>query len=410
MIAIIHQMPLYLWLLAFGVGAGFLGSQYQNSLSVVGEAALIVGSKNKDALLQSKPGWEPQSPRPEVQGAANSINFIAAAAAKAIPAVVRIDRPAVFPLSSMTPKVPGWLFSPVSEAEELPDGSGEPGSGSGFLIGADGRILTNAHVVGMAPEVQVQLYDGRVFPGTVVGRDALTDLAAVKIDATGLPTVRLGNSTNLVAGQWAIAIGNPLGLNRTVTAGIISATGRASGDVGGEDLRVRFIQTDAAINPGNSGGPLLNQFGEAIGVNTAISPDARGLGFAIPIHTAMRVANQLFDRGWAEHPFLGIEMVNLTPETLPEIKAQVREDWTPPAQWGVLVLGVLRESPAHQAGLRPGDLIATIDGLSVNTAAEVQDIIDATAIGALLRVEIIRQGQRQTIGVHPDTFPDELAD
>ncbi|HIK09369.1 MAG TPA: trypsin-like peptidase domain-containing protein [Oscillatoriaceae cyanobacterium M33_DOE_052] len=400
MIAMIYQMPIYLWLLAFGVGAGFLGSQYQNAHPGMGE----MGRRGETG------GVLPQSRSPEVQKSGNATNFIAAAVAQAIPAVVRIDRPAVFPLSSVAPQLPGGLFSPVSEAEELPEGSGEPGSGSGFLIGADGRILTNAHVVGMASVVQVQLDDGRVFPGTVVGRDALTDLAAVKIDATGLPTVRLGNSAHLVPGQWAIAIGNPLGLDRTVTAGIISATGRSSGEVGGEDLRVRFIQTDAAINPGNSGGPLLNQFGEAIGVNTAIRPEASGLGFAIPMETAMRIAHQLFERGWAEHPFLGIEMVNLTPETLPEIKAQVREDWTPPAQWGVLILAVLRDSPAHQAGLRPGDLIASIDGFTVNTAAEVQEIIDATAIGALLKVEILRQGKRQSIGVRPGPFPDALAD
>ncbi|WP_199249008.1 trypsin-like peptidase domain-containing protein [[Phormidium] sp. ETS-05] len=400
MIAIIHQMPLYLWLLAFGVGAGFLGSQYQKFVVGLGPKQAAKAEETRFLVGQD----------PKLEPAGKSTNFIAAAAAQAIPAVVRIDRPAVFPLSSVAPALPGGFFSPVSEAEELPEGSGEPGSGSGFLIGADGRILTNAHVVGMAPVVQVELYDGRVFPGTVAGTDALTDLAAVKIDATGLPTVRLGKSANLVAGQWAIAIGNPLGLNRTVTAGIISATGRSSSEVGGEDLRVRFIQTDAAINPGNSGGPLLNKFGEAIGVNTAIRPDARGLGFAIPMETALRIANQLFDNGWAEHPFLGIEMVNLTPETLPEIKAQVREDWKPSAQWGVLILGVLRDSPAHQAGLHPGDLIASIDGLSVNTAAEVQDMIDASAIGAILRVEILRQGKRQTIGVRLGSIPDDLAD
>ncbi|GAB4284935.1 MAG: HhoA/HhoB/HtrA family serine endopeptidase [Oscillatoriaceae cyanobacterium] len=408
MIAMIYQMPLYIWLLAFGVGAGFLGSQYQKFLVGLGPKPASKVEESRFLPYDTAQGTVGQDPK--LGSAGNSTNFIAAAAAQAIPAVVRIDRPAVFPLSSVAPKLPGGFFSTVSEAEALPEGAGEPGSGSGFLIGADGRILTNAHVVGMASVVQVQLEDGRVFPGTVVGRDALTDLAAVKIDATGLPTVRLGKSANLVPGQWAIAIGNPLGLDRTVTAGIISATGRASGDVGGEDLRVRFIQTDAAINPGNSGGPLLNQFGEAIGVNTAIRPDARGLGFAIPMETALRIAQQLFDQGWAEHPFFGIEMVNFTPETLPEIKAQVRPDWTPPPQWGVLILGVLRESPAHQAGLRPGDLIVSIDGLSVNTAAEVQEIIDASAIGALLSVEILRQGKRQTIGVLVGPAPDDLAD
>src|SRR5919202_1353056 len=164
----------------------------------------------------------------------------------------------------------------------------ERGTGSGFVIGGDGVILTNAHVVEGADTVNVTLKDGRSFQGQVLGADKVTDVAVVKIEANNVPVVAIGNSDKLLSGEWAIAIGNPLGLDNSVTAGIISATGRSSSDVGVPDKRIGFIQTDAAINPGNSGGPLLNASGEVIGMNTAIIQGAQGLGFAIPINTAKR--------------------------------------------------------------------------------------------------------------------------
>src|SRR4028119_20504 len=195
-----------------------------------------------------------------------------------------------------------------------PDTRVERGTGSGFIISSNGQILTNAHVVAGADTVSVTLKDGRAFKGKVLGVDTVTDVAVVKIDAGNLPAVSLGNSDQLKPGEWAIAIGNPLGLDNTVTTGIISATGRTSSQVGVPDKRVQFIQTDAAINPGNSGGPLLNASGQVIGMNTAIIQRAQGLGFAIPINTAQRIANQLVTQGKVEHPYLGIQMVTLTPE------------------------------------------------------------------------------------------------
>lgn len=194
-------------------------------------------------------------------------------------------------VTSQTPDVFNDPFFRQFFGSELPTPPGkqiERGTGSGFIIGADGRILTNAHVVDGADTVTVTLKDGRTFKGKVLGEDSVTDVAVVKIQANQLPTVALGKSDQLKLGEWAIAIGNPLGLDNTVTTGIISATGRSSSAVGVPDQRVSFIQTDAAINPGNSGGPLLNQRGEVIGMNTAIIQGAQGLGFAIPIDSTLR--------------------------------------------------------------------------------------------------------------------------
>jgi S1-C subfamily serine protease len=190
----------------------------------------------------------------------------------------------------------------------------ERGTGSGFIFDQKGLVITNAHVVDKADQVTVLLKDGRQFKGRVLGEDPLTDVAVIKIEASDLPAVRLGDSNNLLPGEWAIAIGNPLGLDNTVTVGIISATGRSGADLGIQDRRVRYIQTDAAINPGNSGGPLLNAKGQVIGVNTAIIQGAQGLGFAIPIDTAQPIAQQLVATGKAEHAYLGVQMVDLTSE------------------------------------------------------------------------------------------------
>ncbi len=203
-------------------------------------------------------------------------------------------------------------------------------------------------------KVEVTLKDGRVFEGQVIGSDSVTDVAAVKIDAKKLPSVQLGRSDNLIPGQWAIAIGNPLGLDNTVTAGIISATGRSSSQVGVPDKRVSFIQTDAAINPGNSGGPLLNDRGEVIGINTAIRADAQGLGFAIPIETAKRVADQLFAKGKVEHPYLGVQMVDLTPALRKEINQDSDANLKVNQDEGVLIVRVFDSSPAAKAGIQQG--------------------------------------------------------
>ena len=282
----------------------------------------------------------------------------------------------------------------------------ERGTGSGFILAADGQILTNAHVVEGAEVVEVTLRDGRKFEGQVVGRDALTDVAVVKIEAAGLPTATLGSSDNLVAGQWAIAIGNPLGLDNTVTVGIISATGRSSAQVGISDKRVRFVQTDAAINPGNSGGPLLNDRGEVIGVNTAIRANAQGLGFAIPIETAQRIAEQLFASGKAQHPFLGVEMLDLTAEIVAELERNSHVNLNLTQDYGVLVQSVRPNSPAARSGIRVGDIITRIDGQMVDTALDVQAAVERTEVGQRIPIEVLRDGEVLTIPVRPEAMSE----
>ena len=243
-----------------------------------------------------------------------------------------------------------------------------------------------------------------------MGIDPVTDVAAVKINASNLPSVQLGNSSTLLPGQWAIAIGNPFGLDNTVTAGIISALDRSSSQVGVPDKRVSFIQTDAAINPGNSGGPLLNDRGEVIGINTAIRADAQGLGFAIPIETARRVVEQLFSKGRVEHPFLGIQMVDLTPTIRDEINKDQGTQVNVSQDRGVYVARVLDNSPAAQGGMQQGDVIQKINGAQVKTASDVQAQVESSSIGTPLEVEVIRGNQPKTIRVRPGAFPTNRAD
>jgi S1-C subfamily serine protease len=276
--------------------------------------------------------------------AVSNPNFIAEAVEKVGPAVVRINA---------LKRVNGEIdpFRQFFGEGGVPEEKVQEGSGSGFILTADGRVLTNAHVVDGADEVEVKLKDGRSFQGKVVGLDTVTDIAAIKIATDKLPTVTLGNSDQLIPGEWAIAIGNPLGLDNTVTAGIISATGRTSREVGISDKRVSFIQTDAAINPGNSGGPLLNARGEVIGVNTAIRANAQGLGFAIPIDTVQRIAEQLFSTGKASHPFLGIQMVDLNAQVKAELGQDPNLGYSITQDKGVLVTLVGRGTPAADAGI-----------------------------------------------------------
>lgn len=395
------QLAVYVALLAVGSGAGIAGSQYW------------LKQQQQEALTEAPVApLKPlnTNPKPSIAAAIPSStnpNFIAQAVERVGAAVVRID--SARRVSSDLPDAFKNPFFRRFFGEDMPAERErvERGTGSGFILSADGRILTNAHVVSGTDTVEVTLKDGRSFEGRVVGSDSVTDVAVVKIDAKGLPIVKMGTSESLVPGQWAIAIGNPLGLDNTVTAGIISAIGRSSTQVGVPDKRVNFIQTDAAINPGNSGGPLLNDRGEVIGVNTAIRADAQGLGFAIPIETAQRVANQLFAKGQVEHPYLGIQMVDLTPSIRKEInenqdfKLKINQDE------GVLIVRVMDDSPAVRAGIQQGDIIQKVAGKPVKTAGDVQAIVEASRIGDPLALEIIRNGQLQQFRVKPGAFPSE---
>lgn len=375
---------------------------YLTMLIIVSSAG-CTDFKNREAIqAQPETTNNGQNLLAQVSGAPNNLNFIAEVVQKVGPAVVRIN-------ATRTVDAPRGSENPLIErffGEDLfpPEQRVQRGTGSGFIINNDGRILTNAHVVEGADEVTVVLKDGRSFAGKVIGADPVTDVAVVKIEANGLPTAELANSDNIVPGQWAIAIGNPLGLNNTVTQGIISATGRSGSDIGVQDKRLDFIQTDAAINPGNSGGPLLNAQGEVIGVNTAIIGGAQGLGFAIPIETAQRVANQLVTTGRVEHPYLGVRLIELTPDIQQEIN-QSDLNFKVNQDQGVLIVDVAPNSPAARAGLRPGDIITEIKGIQVQNADQVQDQVEATPLGSTLQIEVNRNNLTQNIAVRPEQLP-----
>ncbi|MEN9245255.1 MAG: trypsin-like peptidase domain-containing protein [Thermostichales cyanobacterium SRBZ-1_bins_19] len=315
--------------------------------------------------------------------APTGLNFVAEVAQQVGPAVVRINA-----TRSLGPGARRLRPGVPPEAR---------GTGSGFIISADGVIITNAHVVEGSDRVTVTLKDGRSFPGVVKGSDPITDIAVIQIEGHDLPTVQLGDSDQVQPGMWVVAIGNPLGLDNTVTAGIISATGRSSSEVGVPDKRVSFLQTDAAINPGNSGGPLLDANGRVIGVNTAIIRGAQGLGFSIPINTARRIAEQLLLHGEVQHPYLGIQMITLTPE----LKAEINSEGTLAIQsdQGVVIAAVQPGSPAAQAGLRRGDVITQIGEQTITTADQVQQAVAAVNVGDTLLLTIERQGTRQTVPV-----------
>ncbi|MDJ0555318.1 MAG: HhoA/HhoB/HtrA family serine endopeptidase [Microcoleaceae cyanobacterium MO_207.B10] len=410
---IFWKQPLTYLLLLAGAGGALLGQHIifpqaqkypENPGNIVASQLAASQSKtNIDANSNpTKPNWLPvRSPIPNG-------NFIVNAVQKVGPAVVRINS---YRRVGQQPNMFGRGMPDDFYGIEPPRnqyGQREEGTGSGFIISADGHILTNAHVVEGATTVEVVLKDGRRLQGKVLGTDSVTDVAVVKIDGNNLPTVSLGDSENLQPGEWAIAIGNPLGLDNSVTVGIISATGRSSNDVGVPDKRVGFIQTDAAINPGNSGGPLLNQNGEVIGINTAIIDGAQGLGFAIPINNAQQIAQQLIKVGKAEHAYLGIAMQTLTPELKQEINRNLNTDMSLFSDQGVLIMQVVPGSPAARSGLRPGDIIQKIDNETITKSENVQQIVQKRTVGSLLEMEVNRNGKNLNLQLRTGNLPARL--
>ena len=262
------------------------------------------------------------------------------------------------------------------------------GSGSGVIVRQDGIIITNAHVVGRAREVEIRTADGRTFTGTVLGYDETVDTAIVRVNATNLPAAPLGDSDQLDVGQVAVAIGNPLGLERTVTRGVVSATNRTPEGVG---IAAGLIQTDAAINPGNSGGPLLDSSGRVIGINTATYSGTTGLGFAVPINVAIDVMQQILTSGRVRRAILGIDTRDITPE--------VARYFDLPIEEGLVVVQVVRGMPAAAAGIRVEDFIVGLDGEPIESGGELRRLLRGKRPGDTVRVEIMRGTQRQTISV-----------
>ncbi|MBP0021566.1 MAG: trypsin-like peptidase domain-containing protein [Cyanobacteria bacterium SBLK] len=331
-------------------------------------------------------------------------SFVTAAIARTGPAVVRIDT-----ARTVETRLPPMFEDPFFREffgdrffGQMPQERRVSGQGSGFIIDADGVILTNAHVVSGADEVNVTLQDGREFDATVLGSDPVTDLAVVKIKgASNLPVTPLGDSDRLEVGDWAIAVGSPGGLNNTVTLGIISTLDRPSSQVGIPDKRLNFLQTDAAINPGNSGGPLLNAAGEAIGINTAIRANATGIGFAIPINKAKELKDILASGEQVPHPYVGIEMRDITPELAKRSNDDPNSTFILPEVEGVLIWRILPDTPAAKSGLRRGDVIVEIDGRPVTTGLEIQNIVEESGIGQSLTFKVRRSNNSLSITVKP---------
>lgn len=309
---------------------------------------------------------------------------IADIAARAEPSVVNIDTRTSVVVAD-TPYhsgLPLGLFFGLEPQTLVPRRLESRGAGSGFIIRSDGYILTNNHVVDNWQEIRVTVKDQPPFAGKVVGRDAATDLALIKINAKNLPVATFGDSDKLRPGDWVIAIGSPLGLGKTVTLGIVSALGRSIGSL---SQSLQLIQTDAAINPGNSGGPLLNIHGEVVGVNTAIRGDAQNIGFAIPVSIAKDVARQLLDKGRVSHPYLGIYMQALDPRLARSLGYK-------PDTRGVVVVQLERTGPAALGGLRPADVVVELEGKPVSSSEEVQRCLSRHKPGDSVEFGILRDG------------------
>src|SRR5881296_140493 len=367
-------------------------------------------------LLLAAPAWAQQRPAPaEQQRTAPKVDArsMLRALEDAFAAVADRVTPAVVHVSTVPKKAA--TGAPEEAPERFKEFFGEEfyeryfrrrpredarATGSGVLVDPKGYILTNNHVIENAQEIIVRLSDQRKFPARLVGRDPKTDLAVLKVDAPGpLPVAELGDSSQLRVGQWAIAIGNPFGLDRTVTVGIVSATARTRVGVTQYD---NFIQTDASINPGNSGGPLLNIDGKVIGINTAIVAAGQGIGFSIPINQARDVMQQLIARGRVVRGWLGIVIQDLTDQLAGSFG--VKEGA------GVLVAEVMKGSPADTAGLKAGDVVVDLSGTPIKEVPDLQRRIASIRPGQTMKLTVIRDKKPVSVTVKIGEMPaDETA-
>ena len=353
----------------------------------------------------------PAAPRASAAAAsltAEGHSFVAEAARRVSPAVVRIDTERNV---ARQPFDPALLDPLLRDLFGDPSGSmRERGQGSGVVIdAARGLVLTNAHVVDAVDSVEVTLADGRQLDGSVVGADPVTDLAVVRLGAKGeLKAAPLGDSEALEVGDWAIALGSPYGLERTVTLGIVSSLHRDINSLGFADKRLDLIQTDAAINPGNSGGPLINASGEVIGINTLVrSGPGAGLGFAIPINLAKRVAGQLAEGGKVIHPYLGLQLVPLTARVARENNRDPDALLRLPERDGALVQKVLPESPAETAGLKRGDLVVSIADQPVLNPSALLQAVEHAQVGQPLALKVVRGQKEMQLSIRPAALPEK---
>jgi len=298
-------------------------------------------------------------------------------------------------VSAVTRVAPAVVNIDVTQRVNVRRGAGEiSGNGSGFIITPDGFILTNSHVVHSANSITVNLPDGREYPAQLTGDDPDTDLAVIRIDAPQLAHVRLADSESLRVGQLVIAIGNPLGFQASVTAGVISALGRSMHTQSGR-LIDNIIQTDAALNPGNSGGPLVNSAGEVVGVNTAMIRPAQGICFAIASNTAKLVAGWLIRDGRIRRGYIGVAGQNVP------IHRRIVRFYGLPLETGVLVVSLEKKSPAERAGLREGDLIVAFNGQPVGSVHDLHKVLVGEQIGVSARLTVIRHTEKLELPILP---------
>ncbi len=371
----------------------FIAASIFGGLIALGGAALI--QQRTTQPMASVPAKEAsfinQSP------ASTSVPFdFTAAAAKAMPAVVHIAASAKKKTAERAPDERINPFRFFFGEDLLGDSFNAPkeGTGSGVIYTTDGYIVTNNHVVEFADELEVTLYDNRKFKAKLIGRDARTDLAVIKIDANGLNTLKLADSDKAKVGEWVLAVGNPFNLTSTVTAGIISAKGRNINLLGGGSAIEAFIQTDAAVNPGNSGGALVDANGNLLGINTAIATRTgvfSGYSFAIPVNLTKRIVDDIIEFGDYRRPLLGINIYDLDSKGAAELGINITQ--------GVVVDNVINGGSAQYAGIQPKDVIVKVDGRDVKSVPELQEIIGRSKVGDVVNVTVNRKGQNKDIPV-----------
>ncbi len=352
-------------------------------------AAALVGCSGKNEsplfLESNRKGGEAEAPVKDV-----STDILATQKAftnvskKVTPSVVNIStigrKKTVQPFFETNPLFEEFFGAPQTRRDKS--------LGSGFMISADGYIVTNDHVVRDAESIQVKLSNDKVYDAKIIGGDQKSDIAVIKINATDLPVAVLGNSDKLEVGQWAIAIGNPFGLDRTMTVGVISATGRSNMGI---ETYENFIQTDASINPGNSGGPLLNIYGEVVGINTAIVAAGQGIGFAIPVNMAKPIFSQLIQKGNVSRGYMGVTIQPVTEELAKSFGLDQAK--------GALVNDVLSGGPADKAGIKQGDIITGLNGTDVKDPSHLQRLVAEAGIGKLARINIFRDGKALQLNI-----------
>ena len=336
----------------------------------------------------------------------NSHNFVSDAVKNVGPAVVRIDTERSVERQQFDPTLLDPLLRDLlGEPGMIPDR--ERGQGSGVIIDKKGLVLTNAHVVERVDEVEITLADGSTRDASVIGTDSITDLALLKIDdQIDSEFAPLGDSENLEVGDWAIALGTPYGLEKTVTLGIVSSLHRDINALGFSDKRLDLIQTDAAINPGNSGGPLVNSEGEVIGINTLVrSGPGAGLGFAIPINLARKVSDQLLQNGEVIHPYLGVQLISLNAKIAKEHNKDPNSLVQLPERSGALIQSIIPNSPAEKAGLRRGDLVIGAENILINEPKALLDEVEKAKIGKVFLLNVLRNNKEIKVNIKPEALP-----